>query len=788
MTRCQSCGHDNEDHSPACGRCGQPLTAPAPAPVRSERTMTDAEPAATPAPPPPLAARGVPVGYSGTLMDADDAPPQPGAEAQTPTPSGFAGLGRQYEIMEQIGAGGMSVVYRARDRKLNRDVALKRLLPQYARRKKAVDRLMAEARSIAALQHPNIVNVFDIDEDAEGPYIAMEYVQGPAGKPQTLADKIKDEGVLKEQAAVSLILMLCQAVGQAHAKGIVHRDIKPSNILMAADGTPKLLDFGIAQVAKETLGDALGGLTMEGASLGTPDYMAPEQEGGAKDVDARTDVYALGGVLSFCLSGYSARYFRESSIPLRLRAAVSKALERERDKRWPNVAAFAEALTGKTFELLPLHVLSSASSAVAQAFGRMKGATGSTGGRLADLQADRASKLVMVGMAALILGALIYAPMPTLLFLLAGCVLLPVHRQLAHPDMDLGAYVVGLVTAVQRGAQQVRQFDAKALLVLILAGALVFASPLIFLGLAGAAAIAAALHTRGLLHKPLTVLLSLADSLTEQVAPLCTRGADWPIPWVILAIVLSVFVTRAVGEVLHMLNWFRWREEFVLPAGLLVAAVLVVFKLARKNSGPVPQRLADGTFLLSTVLLCATLCTVATRMTYSLWLPIVKLQVGWFGLVAAFVPVCGVCRWYQGYTAHPPAGARDGRHLAAGAVGLVVALQAYCILPFMWQYRGYWGSQLGGGGFAGLLIAWFLLTQLLLKLVRALAGRIPEWVVVYVAAALGVQTLFIMVWFGSGGGLILALVPIGLIWTDTVRILDQMRKSAEPAPAAIPQA
>ena len=155
-----------------------------------------------------------------TLADAEDG--TVGAPAL-----GLAGNKQQYEVLGEIGRGGMSVVYRARDRKLHRLVALKRLLPQFTQRERAVARLMTEARSIANLQHPSIVSVFDIDQDENGPYIAMEFVVAQDGQPRTLEQKIKQDGVLSERVAVELVLKLCGAVALAHSKRIIHRDIKP---------------------------------------------------------------------------------------------------------------------------------------------------------------------------------------------------------------------------------------------------------------------------------------------------------------------------------------------------------------------------------------------------------------------------------------------------------------------------------------------------------------------------------------------------------------------------------
>lgn len=334
MKSCPKCGLQNPAHTRFCGGCGAALasTGGMPQALAPDRTLVD--------------------------FDTPGPAPSPVASPR------ISGIREQYEILEEIGRGGMSIVYRARDLKLNRDVALKRLLPQFTSRDRAVARLMTEARSIASLQHPNIVSVYAIDQDKDGPYIAMEYVARQDGRPLSLEQKIREEGVLGENAAVDLILKLCAAVAHAHAKKIIHRDIKPVNILLAADGTPKLLDFGIAQAAGDAMGGAQVQLTTEGATLGTVDYMAPEQETDARSVDARADVYALGGVLHFCITGHSARHFRERNVSENLRSVLVKALEWKREKRWRSVQEFRAALRQRHESLIAAEPPSTSASAV----------------------------------------------------------------------------------------------------------------------------------------------------------------------------------------------------------------------------------------------------------------------------------------------------------------------------------------------------------------------------------------------------------------------------------------
>ena len=255
--------------------------------------------------------------------------------------------GDKYRVLEEIGRGGMCVVYRAREVQLNRDVALKRLLSKYLSKKKAVQRLVTEARAIANLQHPNIVSVYDIGEDEHGPFIAMELINGKDGKPEDLNFRVKEGGPLSENDAVDLVSRICGAVQAAHVKGIIHRDIKPSNILLTTTGGPKLVDFGIAHAAEDTVGGTYAGLTIEGSTLGTPDFMAPEQEVDASKADERSDIYALGGVLYFCLTGRTMRYFRQSDVPMSLRDVLLKATEHDPKNRYSSALEFLKAIQSR---------------------------------------------------------------------------------------------------------------------------------------------------------------------------------------------------------------------------------------------------------------------------------------------------------------------------------------------------------------------------------------------------------------------------------------------------------
>jgi eukaryotic-like serine/threonine-protein kinase len=200
-------------------------------------------------------------------------------------------LAGRYELGPLLGAGGMARVYLATDRVLERTVAVKVLSPPYDRDPAFVERFRREARAAAALNHPNIVAIFDSGSAAGVHYLVMEYVQG-----QTLAELLRRQGVLAPGRAVEVARWVCQALAAAHAQGLVHHDVKPANVLVSQMGVVKVADFGIAT--------AVGTPTPTGgaALLGTAAYLSPEQAQG-RQVDARSDVYALGCVLYELLTG-----------------------------------------------------------------------------------------------------------------------------------------------------------------------------------------------------------------------------------------------------------------------------------------------------------------------------------------------------------------------------------------------------------------------------------------------------------------------------------------------------
>jgi len=197
-----------------------------------------------------------------------------------------------YEVLSELGRGGMGVVYKAKQLGLNRIVALKMILSAEHASPEQLARFRAEAEAVARLQHPNIVQIHEIGESKGCPYFSLEYVDG--GSLRDMKGKL-----WKAESAARMVATLAEAMHYAHERGIIHRDLKPANVLLTADGTPKITDFGLA---KRLEGDS--GQTRTGQILGTPSYMAPEQADGKKrEIGPATDVYALGAILYELLTG-----------------------------------------------------------------------------------------------------------------------------------------------------------------------------------------------------------------------------------------------------------------------------------------------------------------------------------------------------------------------------------------------------------------------------------------------------------------------------------------------------
>ena len=270
-----------------------------------------------------------------------------------------------YRILEKLGAGGMGVVYRAQDTILERYVALKCLSEELSKDRQMLDRFLREARATAALTHPNICTIYEIDEYESQPFIAMELLEG-----QTLKRRIAGKP-FKTEELVELAIQVSDGLEAAHAKGITHRDIKPANIFLTEQGQTKILDFGLAKVAPQrqlvgragrvsdssTYSSAEKHLTSPGVTLGTVAYMSPEQVRG-EEVDARSDLFSFGVVLYEMATGRPAFTGKTSGVvleailnrapisaiqinsklPSKLEEIISKSLEKECELRYQTAA------------------------------------------------------------------------------------------------------------------------------------------------------------------------------------------------------------------------------------------------------------------------------------------------------------------------------------------------------------------------------------------------------------------------------------------------------------------
>ncbi len=202
-----------------------------------------------------------------------------------------------YAILGRLGEGATATVFRARQESLGREVALKVLPKRFASNERYIEQLYAEARMAASLNHPHMVEAYDVGSHGDHHYFVMEIVDG-----ETVHDRILRLGRLDEVESLEIVLAVAKALSHAHAKGLVHRDVKPKNIIITRDGTPKLTDLGLARL----LEDREAAEAEKGKSLGTPYYMSPEQVRGDLEIGPASDIYSLGASWYFMITGKTA--------------------------------------------------------------------------------------------------------------------------------------------------------------------------------------------------------------------------------------------------------------------------------------------------------------------------------------------------------------------------------------------------------------------------------------------------------------------------------------------------
>ncbi len=327
-------------------------------------------------------------------------------------------LGSSYTLEGEIGRGGMGVVFTARDERLKRQVAVKVLPPELAFREEIRLRFVREAETAARLSHPHIVPIHSVGESPDGlVYFVMAYVDG-----ESLGAKLKRRGRLPPDESRRIMQETADALGAAHAFGIIHRDVKPDNILLEGSrGRVVVTDFGIAKALSSTTGGAT--LTATGVAIGTPHYMSPEQAAGDREIDGRSDIYSLGvvayqmlaGELPFqapTVPGILMKHITERAplitdrrpeVPEDLAACVMRSLEKDPDDRWPTADALRRALEARSATMYRPRRSSSPSPsrgvrapplpAPPPLRGRATGRAGRAGGAAVDQRAQRLDRM-----------------------------------------------------------------------------------------------------------------------------------------------------------------------------------------------------------------------------------------------------------------------------------------------------------------------------------------------------------------------------------------------------------
>jgi len=362
---CPSCRSDNSLDSAYCVECGRDLRAP-----EDKEAEVSAVPAAGAAEPEAVSNAEAPIAEADP-KESDAAPSEAVASLSEKPPSSPSdssmtatlrmvrkefGTGAifadRYQIVEELGQGGMGRVYRAVDKKVNEEVAIKVVRPEISSDHRVIERFSNELRNARHISHKNICRMYDLFESEGLHFITMEYVPG-----ENLKRFIRRSRQLTVGTAVAIAKQVAEGLEEAHRQGVVHRDLKPQNIMIDHEGNVRIMDFGIASSIKTR------GMTVQGAMIGTPDYMSPEQVEG-QEADARSDLYALGVVLYEMLTGrvpfegetpLSVALKHKSLpppdpaslnplIPFELRRLILKCLEKDRDKRFSNAGEFLSAL------------------------------------------------------------------------------------------------------------------------------------------------------------------------------------------------------------------------------------------------------------------------------------------------------------------------------------------------------------------------------------------------------------------------------------------------------------